>query len=208
MSEQKYIAVIGDLIGSRQLPERDKVQVRLNYFLVKINSHFTDLIAADFANTIGDEFQGLVKRDFPLQEFLQFFHQHFGWKIKTRFGIGLGDLTTTIKNTAIGLDGACFYHARTALQQAKDQSKFLTFAGFEMNLALTALFDLVFQIESKWSQRQKEIIVLYREVGDQSAIARQLQVTKQSVFDTIKAAKYNLYCAGWQGIQQLFEYSL
>ena len=207
MTEKKYIAVIGDLVGSRQLPERDKDQVRLNYFLVKVNSHFADAIEAHFVNTIGDELQGLVKRNFQLQEFLQFFHQHFGWKIKTRFGVGLGSLTTAVRSEAIGLDGACFYYARERFQRAKDQAKFLTFSNFEMNKALTALFDLVFQIESKWTKRQSEIIALYREVGDQTAVARQLQITKQSVFDTLKAAKYDLYSAGWQGIQQLFEFS-
>ena len=59
MYAKRYVAIIGDIIGSRQLPDRAQIQLRLEKFLSHINVRFSKFVVAKFVITIGDEFQGL-----------------------------------------------------------------------------------------------------------------------------------------------------
>jgi hypothetical protein len=131
-----FVAIIGDLIKSRHLDSRNDIQENLHSSLNTINnSEYKDTIQSKFVLTIGDEFQGLVTRNFPLKKFLEEYEYLFGKDIKTRFGIGLGRLSTEIKDEAIGMDGPCFHNARNALEHAKNENEFLFFNGFEMDTA-------------------------------------------------------------------------
>ena len=60
-----YYALIGDMVASKKLSpeERWQAQERLASALKIINGEFADTIAADFLITLGDEFQGLMKRE-------------------------------------------------------------------------------------------------------------------------------------------------
>lgn len=204
----KYIAVIGDLVGSRHLQERDSVQKQLQQSLEEINRIFSSHISSGFVITIGDEFQGLLQRNFPLRQFLDYYEMKFGSKYHTRFGLGLGSLATTLTPYAVGMDGPCFHKAREALTHAREKGCSLQCSGFEMNEALCALFKMVENISSNWKQRQRKVIALYRESGDQASVARQLAITRQSVSGILKAARWELYQAGWTGIQQLFSFTM
>ena len=77
MTTKTYVAIIGDIVGSRELKDRYKIQVQLENTLDSININFSRVIESKFTITIGDEFQGLVNREFPLQKFIQFFNQQF-----------------------------------------------------------------------------------------------------------------------------------
>jgi len=202
-----YIAVIGDLVESRKLEHRDSIQQNLNKVLQSINnSNYRQTIQSKFVITLGDEFQGLVSRDFPLRQFLSQYDFLFGENIKTRFGIGLGELSTSLNVEAIGMDGPCFHNARAAIGQARKENDFLVFNGFEMNAAINALFKLVDEIKKKWKKRQIEVISILEEVGDQVSVAKKFDITRQTVNKILKASRYELFELGWTGIQQLFSY--
>ena len=64
------IAVIGDIVGLKQLPqaERSHVQRQLEELLNRINKRYAKAIGARFLVTLGDEFQGVLK--------------HHGWRVK------------------------------------------------------------------------------------------------------------------------------
>ncbi len=202
-----YIAIIGDLVESRKLEHRDSIQENLNKVLQSINnSSYSQAIRSKFVITLGDEFQGLVSRDFPFRQFLSQYDSLFGVNINTRFGIGLGELSTSLNVEAIGMDGSCFHNARAAVNQARKENDFLVFNGFEMNVAINVLFQLVDEIKKNWKKRQVEVISIFEDVGDQVSVAKKLNITRQSVNKIIKASKYELFEFGWEGIQQLFSY--
>lgn len=206
MAKRQYIAFIGDIVGSRQLQNRKKIQDDLESCLLLLNLHFSKFIKAKFVITIGDEFQGLVTREFPLHEFLLFFQEQPKLNFRTRFGVGLGSLSTKLKKEAFGMDGKCFHNARAAIEQAKKQEKLLVFQGFEMNNALVTLFEFVTNLENSWTQRQSEIIRLYMKHKDQTKIAEVLQVSKQTISKTIHSAQFELVKNGWESIQELFSF--
>ena len=202
-----YIAIIGDLVESRKLEHRDSIQENLNKVLQSINnSSYSQAIESKFVITLGDEFQGLVSRNFPIRQFLSQYDSLFGENIKTRFGIGLGELSTSLNVDAIGMDGPCFHEARAAVSQARKENNFLVFSGFEMNAAINALFQLVNDIKKNWKKRQLEVLSIFEDVGDQVSVAKKLNISRQTVHKILKASRYELFEFGWTGIQQLFSY--
>ncbi len=202
-----YIAIIADLVESRKLENRDLIQDNLNSVLQNINnSKYSEAICSKFVITLGDEFQGLVSRDFPLRQFLSEYDSLFGENISTRFGVGLGELSTSIRTEAIGMDGSSFHNARAALNQAKKENDFVVFNGFEMNEAINALFQLVNDIKKDWKKRQVEVISIFENIGDQVSVANKLNITRQTVHKIIKASRYELFESGWMGIQQLISF--
>ncbi|MBN2356409.1 hypothetical protein JXO59_09865 [candidate division KSB1 bacterium] len=203
-----YIAVIGDLVKSRRLRDRQGVQLKLTEALHEINrSQYKKTIRSQFVVTLGDEFQGLVSGEFPLQTFLDQYESFFPKGVETRFGIGLGELSTELKKQAIGMDGACFHHARNALASAKKEHHTIVFSGFETDTALNALIRLILEIKGHWTNRQKEVLALYRPLQDQAGVARALNISRQAVHSIFKASRYESYQLGWDGITQLLTFS-
>ena len=55
-----YCAIIGDIVKSKKIPNRQEIQDLFYCVLKEINIEFNDIIASDFTITLGDEFQGLI----------------------------------------------------------------------------------------------------------------------------------------------------
>ena len=203
MKRELFIAIIGDLVKSRDLQYRKDVQSKLLDVVKEINLEFKDSIASKFVITIGDEFQGLVIKNFNLQKFLWTFNTSFGNQFKTRFGIGFGPLDTGLNKEALGMDGPCFHNARSAITLAQRNSDSLLFKGFEADDALDVLYSIIHNIESNWTSSQREIMLLLNGGYSPQEIAKKIGVTKQTVSRHISTAKYEHYKDGWKGINQL-----
>lgn len=204
-----YIAVIGDLVESRAIKDRNAVQKKLEKTLNHINTGKSkDAIISRFRITLGDEFQGLVSRHFSFQAFMDQYRNDTGDELDTRFGIGLGGLTTDLKEEAIGMDGPCFHHARSALENARKLKTAVFFSGFEAEIALNALFQCCEEIRRSWKKRQLEVISGYEKFGDQVTAAKKLNISRQAVHLVLKAARYEFYKSGMGGVQQLISFSV
>ncbi|MFQ5944301.1 MAG: SatD family protein, partial [Anaerolineales bacterium] len=84
-----YIAVIGDVVGSRSAGDRSGLQERLGGGIRDVNTAFDNTIAADFVLTVGDEFQGLIGSASALDLILSTLRTH-AFPAELRFGVGLG----------------------------------------------------------------------------------------------------------------------
>ena len=116
-----YFAIIGDIIESKKISERFKVQEKLEEVLARMNGEYAPFIASNFTITIGDEFQGLLLDSTRILEIID--------KIKIsmqpvdiRFGCLAGRADSTpgcVRARAIiGADGAKSEVARQAVQGA------------------------------------------------------------------------------------------
>ncbi len=205
--DNQYIAVIGDVVESRAIRNRSEIQKDFKSAMNSLNEMFSTDLHARFVVTLGDEFQGLVKRSLNSYQFFQAYHLLFGNRVETRIGFGLGDLSTAMNDEAIGMDGTCFHQARQAVDSMKQKNKFLAFHGFEMNVAINVLANTVVSARQQWTDRQIEVVNLYSQSMDQSQVARELNITKQAVNKVLHAANFNIYYQSWTGINQLFSFS-
>ncbi len=115
-TRRNWAAVIGDVVGSRQVASRSGLQSRLDRSLGSINGSLNPI--QPMTPTIGDEFQGMfatieeaIEASFRLRVELM-------TKVDLRIGIGWGTLRTEDpRRTPFGQDGPCWWRAREALEE-------------------------------------------------------------------------------------------
>jgi hypothetical protein len=200
------IAVIGDMVGSRTLPaeQRRRIQVEFARLMDDLNEEFSGSIAAKFAITQGDEFEGLLR-----VETADGLLPNLIWRIEERFpapslrlGIGLGGIDTDIPSppqSAITLDGPAFHRAREAVvQAAKEQQMGGVFLGFgdTHDAILNGLARVLHRQRERWSEKQREVAMLLHSGMRQMEIARRTDRKRQAVSIDAKAAGWNAYLEG------------
>lgn len=116
-----YLAIIGDLIDSRKLGNREALQAKMLELLETINTKYADQIVSRFTMTIGDEFQALLKPQGGVWQVLD--HLAALSPARFRMGLGYGTIITKINpEQSIGADGEAFWRARDAIQIAHKEN--------------------------------------------------------------------------------------
>ena len=112
-------ALIGDVIGSRQAEDREKLQVGLRRSLAAVNDSV--MPAQELTVTIGDEFQGAYSAvPQALESALRL--QLEMWPFaRLRVGIGWGQLTFGDDRGPLDQDGPCWWRARDSMNLLKSQ---------------------------------------------------------------------------------------
>jgi hypothetical protein len=187
MKTQVYCAIIGDIKKSRVLPERAKIQLKFQRAIDIINREYKEEIASKFILTLGDEFQGLLNQATESYRLIRRF-QDIMDGVPFAFGIGIGSLSTSLKKEALGMDGACFHHARAALQQAKKKKREVIFSfDGDASKLTNALVGLLEKEWEKLTPRQREIVQLLKK-HKPNEITKKLKISRQAVWKTSKTA--------------------
>ena len=216
-SDRSFVAIIGDIRGSRSLTQRREIQENLGIILQEINEGFETDIAAKFLITLGDEFQGLLFDGRSLLKIIEKIKMSL-YPVTFRFGIGMGRITTDIyPEMALGADGPAFYRARSAIELLKEnESKKkavlsdLSFRFEEKNSTterlLNTAFTLLYSLEHTWTDRQREIITdqLFHQDG-QKASALRLGITQSAVHKALSAGSYYTYEKALKEITSVME---
>lgn len=202
---QSFVAVIGDMKDSRHLENRKEVQVRLQGILDRLNEKYKDEIVSRFLITLGDEFQGLLSSGKYILDMVNEIRMAMH-PVRLRFGIGFGQITTDIRTEmALGADGPGYYRAREAVELLKEREKKNRSALSELclkmdethrdkEILLNTVFDLMYVVESGWTDRQREVIwdMLLHGDGQQNTAGR-LGITQSTVQKTLAAGSYYTY---------------
>lgn len=216
-SDRSFVAIIGDIRGSRSLTQRREIQENLGIILQEINEGFEADIAAKFLITLGDEFQGLLFDGRSLLKIIEKIKMSL-YPVTFRFGIGMGRITTDIyPEMALGADGPAFYRARSAIELLKEnESKKkavlsdLSFRFEEKSSTterlLNTAFTLLYSLEHTWTDRQREIITdqLFHQDG-QKASALRLGITQSAVHKALSAGSYYTYEKALKEITSVME---
>jgi len=119
VSMNKVIAIIGDLIRSRQINDRSLFQENLKNTFQDINKKSKVSILSPFTITLGDEFQAVYKN--PDRIFYDYWCiVEAIYPVKVRVALGFHELNTKINRLeAIGMDGPAFHEARDGLLSMK-----------------------------------------------------------------------------------------
>ncbi|MGG7177652.1 SatD family protein [Clostridium paraputrificum] len=118
-----YEVMICDIENSRELVNRDEVQLLLIDILKRCNEKYKDTIIAPFRITTGDEWEGLLKIDSPKLEIMNFFSDNLPDYINFYTGIGIGELSISDLTLPVNvLDGPAFHAARDAIKYGKKKN--------------------------------------------------------------------------------------
>lgn len=207
----QYIAAKYDMIGSRRLTLRDDIQKHFLHVADEINCKFEGVLEAKFIVTHGDEAQALFSISHAQAAFSVFEHLALAMgEVRFRCGIGLGTLSTTIQQSAIGMDGEAWQNAKHAIDYAKKKRQSIHFYGFEPQLQvhLNALSNLLGFLQAGWTKEQRETILLVSEFATQREIAIHLGVSDVAVSKRLTAAGWNHYQDGRASLDLQLEMGL
>lgn len=203
--EQRYLALIGDLIGSRQIAGRDQAQRQLGAALKALNRAHADLMASPLTLTLGDEFQALL---YPKAGVMRLVDE-LGCALKAfpfRLGLGYGAIRTAIDPTlSIGADGECYWNAREALQYVHDndsggksQTRVRGFGG-RRDALLCALLETSDLIKYGWTSLQRDTFFdmlrqdIYTDNFDQQAFAARIGISPSGLSKRLSLGNIKLY---------------
>ena len=187
-----YCAIIGDIVKSRMLTERQAVQAKLKRVVRSVNKKYDKVLASNFTVTLGDEFQGLLLDPIVGYEIIKLIKSAMS-PIQLVFGLGLGEMFTDFrKSISIGSDGPAYYHARNMLIRAKKKKPSICFCSESPEDEL--INSLMFFIEScvnGRSRKQVEVVKLYEEHKSQYKVAEILNVNQATIYKILDKAFYS-----------------
>lgn len=175
----QYVALTGDAVASRRLSAaaRTRLQGDLRAGLQEVNRRWRRAIAARFAVTLGDQFQGLLagaEAAWDITHWLRAELSQVDWIM----ALGRGPIHTPLARTAPEVDGPCFHRARQALDAAKRQRRVLAFEGF--GAGLEGLAEYYSALYWGWTPRQRLVAGLLRVMPPAETAAR-LGVSRSAV---------------------------
>ena len=115
----RAVALIGDVVGSKQAPDRSALQASLIAALAAVNAVVPSI--QPLGPTLGDEFQGVydsVARALRASVLVRL--QLL--PVDTRYGLGTGDLTVFQQSThPVSQDGPAWWSAREAIEYVQSR---------------------------------------------------------------------------------------
>lgn len=188
-----HLVLIGDLVASRQAPDRRDLQHRLEAILQTLNTASRPPVSP-YTLTLGDEFQAVfdnADRVFEdIVQIMQALHP-----VQVRFSLGLGEITTDLNfEQALGMDGPAFYRARDGITQLKSQGDMLHVEGLPevCDELATASLRLLDKWIEKWESNR--LAVLHRLLTGSRVkdIATGLNITEQAVYKNINSGQLEI----------------
>jgi len=186
-SNRTYLAIIGDIVGSRQLVERAYWQRQLDALMGELNITYATGIASGFVVTLGDEFQALLYNTTAITGLwreLQVRRLPF----TVRISIGVGQVTTDIKEYAVGMDGPAFHRARAGMQQLKGStdSLYIVTGDDAQDALLNTVAHLSQLLRLRWTEKQHEVYKLSLKMENQRQLAATLSISPSAVSRMLK----------------------
>lgn len=184
---QQYCVITGDMVRSRQLPDRAAAQRRLQLVLTTINRRHAPL-AAEFSPVGGDGFQGVLNDIAPVVAVAVDIALEL-LPLRARYGIGVGAITTDVGPVA-AMDGPAFHRSREALEGCRRQRQSLIMSSGDELIDRTAntMFLSLDRLLTTLTDRQAELLREIRTGAMQAELADRLELNKSTVHRTLKRA--------------------
>lgn len=121
---KQYSVVNMDIVASRMVEDRERLQNNLNSYISQMNNKFCNILVAPITITLGDEWQLITNKPSEAYNLVHEFQQ-LVWKdnVDLYAGIGIGGLSTLPHEDVRNMDGPCFHAARDAINVIKNMSK-------------------------------------------------------------------------------------
>jgi predicted DNA-binding protein YlxM (UPF0122 family) len=190
---QKLYVMLGDVIASRGIKDREKFRNKLEKACLDINRNFSGDIYADFKILKGiDEIEGVLMNIANVYKIMDTMLEEL-YPYSMRFVIVFDAIDTALESRDVSrMDGPAFHKASDALKYLKG-SRFIfrSSTGDEiLDKAVAGEINLIFFFKNGWSSRQRRILREYMNTGKQDMVAKSLDITQQAVSKAIKRSMW------------------
>lgn len=187
-----YFAFIADVVGSREVGNRARLQRTLLRLVDELNQRHGKGLVAHLALVAGDELQALAGEPAVLVDLATDLAEELH-PVRLVAGIGLGELSTDLVEEVGAMDGPAFHRAREALAEARRQDGWVHASGWgaEADAILSATFSLIAAVRGGWTVTQLKYArasrsALQREVAERfgvgaSTVSESLRASRASV---------------------------
>jgi hypothetical protein len=189
-----YFALLADAVASRRLSARARsgLQDDLRTSLKEVNRRWRRSIAAGFAVTLGDQFQGLLTEPGPVWEVAHWLRAALP-QVDWVMAVGRGPIHTALGRTAPETDGPCFHRAREALEAARQRRLVFALGGFDGGV--DGLAEYYSALYWGWTPRQRRTAALLR-VAPPAEVAARLKIGRSAVSHLAGRMGWRLVAAG------------
>ena len=188
-----YYLLIGDVVDSRNIRNREEFQERLRELLEDINQKFEDEIYAQFKILKGvDEFGGVLKEPSNIYEIIKKIHENILPK-KVRSVLAKGGIDVSLEKKDVEyMDGPVFHRANELMEDLK-KSKFYFQLEVSDELIDSAIFgqiNALMLLKNEWTEKQLSVIKKYQKLGTQNKVANEMGITPQAISKSLDRSNY------------------
>jgi len=191
---KRYMAIIGDVVGSRKIGDRERFQSKLQNACDHVNSTFARDLYAKLKITKGiDEVSAVLTNIENLYKIINMIseaiHPNF-----MRFVTIYGSLDIALDSKdAAKIDGVALHRATEIISNLKRTRDLVTVQIMDelIDQLLNSHMNLVFFLKRAWTKRQFDVVTLYKKLGNQEEVAQKLRIIQPTVSKILKAADYD-----------------
>jgi len=180
--------VLGDVVGSREVTDREALQRHLQRSMEEINRRCGNDIRADFSLLKGvDEFGGVLTGVSALYEVVKTIYRGtYPTAVRFAGAYDRVDVGST-RNDVAEMDGPAFHLADGLLSDLDADSRLFSLhtGGDLFDILIGNYVNLCLMQMNEWTPREMEIVDAYERLGTQSEAAGELDVSQQRVSNVV-----------------------
>lgn len=191
--KQKFYVLLGDVIQSRKIDNRDDFQKKIEETCKNINTMYAEGIYADFKILKGiDEIGGVLSSMSNIYKVITRILDDI-YPNRIRFALVFDYIDTALETRNVTkMDGVAFHKASEMIRELK-RSKLMFDMSVEdemLDMAITGQINLIFLFKKNWSATQYNIVREYEKTKKQSEVAKKLRITQQAVSKNLKRSMW------------------
>jgi len=181
---RQYCVVLADVVDSQKIKDREAFRQKLDTAISEVNQRYRDTMWAEFTAIKGvDEFGAVLNSVRPIADVQKIFSrtlhpEHF------RMAAVVDKIDVNRESSEISrMDGPAFARADMILSELEeDESKFRLSGNSDIvDTLVSDQINLLEIIRSEWGNTTMEVVRQYAKSKKQSAIAKELDVSVQTV---------------------------
>lgn len=192
-SGEGYV-VVGDVVGSRNIDDRDAFSRLLDDALATANHRYADSVRADVVTVKGvDEVAGVLDHPRDVYGVVKTVHDEIH-PHQVRFGVAHGAIDVNPDGTDVTtMDGPAFHRANELLEWVERRNSLFALDGVHPRVddLVSATVNLVLTLREDWTDREFEAVRARERTASQQEAADRLGVTQQTVSDRLQRAHWN-----------------
>jgi len=182
--KQKLYVLLGDVVQSRRISDREDFQDRVEETCKKINTQYAEDVYADFKILKGIDEIGSVLSDVSNAYGIIATILEDLYPTSMRFVLVFDYIDTALKTRNITkMDGSAFHRASDMLHRLKSSKLIfdMSIGDTTIDTAIVGQVNLILLLKRNWSARQRQVVREYERTKNQSVVAESLGITQQAV---------------------------
>ena len=192
MKQKRYV-LLGDVIHSRRISDRDDFQKKVEEACNRINTAYTEDVYADFKILKGvDEVGGVLSDISNIYKIITTILEEIYPNVM-RFVLVFGYIDTAIETGNVAkMDGSAFHKASEMMHGLKNSKLIFDMSVSDkmIDATIAGQINLILLIKRNWSARQHRVIREYERSNNQSEVAKNLEITQQAVSKTLNRSMW------------------